>query len=170
MNSFCSSPGEAASRHSRKHTQLNGDDHFRSGPALLPHSLFYRFRCVERGKDKSILLSHVIYDELVGVCEDCKSQGGPSLKSSELATLLKHIQEAVVVPPRVAFSMRLGAGDWHYLRVNIDDMSVEEMSTAHYLAFKEKLVPLEGPALVGKPLRGEENAHKYLRTQDVYRR
>ena len=31
-------------------------------------------------------------------------------------------------------------GEWYFLRVNVESMSVEEMSAAHYLAFKEKLV------------------------------
>lgn len=36
-------------------------------------------------------------------------------------------------------ALRTGIGDWHYLRLNADDLSVEEMSVSHYLAFKEKL-------------------------------
>ena len=35
--------------------------------------------------------------------------------------------------------MRVAIGDWHYMRINADDMTVEEMSVSHYLAFKEKL-------------------------------
>ena len=34
-------------------------------------------------------------------------------------------------------------------RVNVEDMTVEEMTAAHYLAFKEKLVALPGGELVG---------------------
>lgn len=36
-------------------------------------------------------------------------------------------------------ALRTGIGDWHYLRLNADDLTVEEMSVSHYLAFKEKL-------------------------------
>jgi len=35
--------------------------------------------------------------------------------------------------------MRVAMGDWHYMRINADDMTVEQMSVSHYLAFKEKL-------------------------------
>ncbi|EFN59180.1 hypothetical protein CHLNCDRAFT_48488 [Chlorella variabilis] len=34
-------------------------------------------------------------------------------------------------------------GEWYYMRISVDDMRVEEMTAAHYLAFKEKLVPME---------------------------
>lgn len=34
----------------------------------------------------------------------------------------------------------MSIGEWHYLRVNVDDMSVDELTPAHYLAFKEKLL------------------------------
>lgn len=33
--------------------------------------------------------------------------------------------------------------------ISVDDMRVEEMTVAHYLAFKEKLVPMEAGACDG---------------------
>lgn len=54
-----------------------------------------------------------------------------------------------MIPPRVAFAIRLGIGEMHYLRLSVDDMAVEEMSVAHFLAFKEKLVPGADGELVG---------------------
>ena len=61
---------------------------------------------------------------------------------------MQTVQEAVVISPRIALAMRVAMGDWHYMRINADDMTVEEMSTAHYLAFKEKLANIE----TGDPL------------------
>lgn len=54
--------------------------------------------------------------------------------------------QAVVSSPRIAFALRTNVGDWHYFRVNTEDMHVEDMSVNHYLAFKEKLVSKHGGA------------------------
>lgn len=48
----------------------------------------------------------------------------------------------MVIAPRVAFALRPTMGEWYYVRISVDDMRVEEMTAAHYLAFKEKLVPM----------------------------
>lgn len=98
-------------------------------------------RCMAKAKaSKPILLPHVLLDELCAVCDECNN---PGLKHGELAAMLKTVQEAVVVPPRVAFALRPTMGEWYYMRISVDDMRVEEMTAAHYLAFKEKLVPAE---------------------------
>lgn len=71
-----------------------------------------------------------------------------SWASTCLTTPLHHAaraglpQEAVVIAPRVAFALRPTMGEWYYVRISVEDMRVEEMTAAHYLAFKEKLVPL----------------------------
>ncbi|KAL4421973.1 hypothetical protein ABPG77_010996 [Micractinium sp. CCAP 211/92] len=97
-------------------------------------------KCLARGKgDKPILLPHIIHDELCAVCEETNN---PSLRNSELAMMLRTVQEAVVIAPRVAFALRPTMGEWYYVRISVDDMRVEEMTAAHYLAFKEKLVPM----------------------------
>ena len=67
-----------------------------------------------KGKgDKPILLPHIILDELCAVCEECNN---PALKNSELALMLKTVQEAVVIAPRVAFALRPTMGEWYYMR------------------------------------------------------
>ena len=71
-------------------------------------------RCLEKGKgDKPILLPHIIQDELCKVCDECNN---PALRNSELAMLLKTVQEAVVIPPRIAFALRPTMGEWFYIR------------------------------------------------------
>ncbi|PSC73946.1 sucrose synthase [Micractinium conductrix] len=98
-------------------------------------------RCMAKSKaDKPILLPHIIMDELCAVCDECNN---PMLKSGEIAAILKTVQEAVVIAPRIAFALRPTMGEWYYVRVSVEDMRVEEMTAAHYLAFKEKLVPLD---------------------------
>jgi sucrose synthase len=105
-------------------------------------------RCLLRGKgNKPILLPHIIRDELYAVCEECNS---PQLKNSELAMMLKTVQEAVVIAPRIAFALRPTMGEWYYIRITVEDMRVEEMTAAHYLAFKEKLVPMEAGEMLDR--------------------
>lgn len=71
-------------------------------------------RCLAKGKgEKPILLPHVILDELAAVCEECNN---PALKTSELALMLRTVQEAVVIAPRVAFALRPTMGEWYYMR------------------------------------------------------
>lgn len=93
-------------------------------------------RFITAGKGKPILLPHQVQDELHRVCEEVNN---PALKTSDFGCVLHSVQEAVVISPRIALALRVAMGDWHYLRINADDMTVEEMSVAHYLAFKEKL-------------------------------
>ncbi|GAB4822774.1 hypothetical protein N2152v2_009820 [Parachlorella kessleri] len=104
-------------------------------------------RCLELGKPNPVLLPHVVQDELLSVCESCNNI---NLKSSEFGILLKTIQEAVVVAPRISFALRPTMGEWYYIRINVEDMTVEELTPAHYLAFKEKLVPNEPGELLDR--------------------
>ena len=53
------------------------------------------------------------------------------------------MQEAIVLPPFVAIAIRPRPGVWEYVRVNIDDLSVEQLDVSQYLRFKEEL--LDGP-------------------------
>ncbi len=104
-------------------------------------------RCLAKGSgDKPILLPHIIQDELCAVCEECCN---PALRSGELSAMLKTVQEAVVIAPRIAFALRPTMGEWYHIRINVEDMSVEEISASHYLAFKEKLVPADASELLG---------------------
>jgi len=45
-----------------------------------------------------------------------------------------------VLPPWVALAIRPRPGVWDYLRVNVSELAVEELSVSEYLAFKEQLV------------------------------
>ncbi len=82
-------------------------------------------RLLEAGKATPICAPHVVHDTLSGVCDACDS---PALAGSEFGAMMGQVQEAVVIAPRVAFALRLGIGEWRYVRVNADDMTSEEMS------------------------------------------
>jgi sucrose synthase len=48
-------------------------------------------------------------------------------------------QEAVVLPPYVAFAVRMNPGIWEYVKVHSEDLSVEGITPSEYLKFKETL-------------------------------
>lgn len=49
------------------------------------------------------------------------------------------MQEAMVLPPWVGFAVRPRPGIWEYLRINTEELTLEEMSVSEYLGFKEQL-------------------------------
>lgn len=53
--------------------------------------------------------------------------------------MLPLMQEAIVIPPWVALAIRPRPGVWEYVRVNISELAVEELTVPEYLQFKEEL-------------------------------
>lgn len=49
-------------------------------------------------------------------------------------------QEAIILPPFVAIAVRPRPGVWEYVRVNVYELSVDQLSVSEYLRFKEELV------------------------------
>ncbi|KAL8548745.1 hypothetical protein ACS0TY_007853 [Phlomoides rotata] len=93
-------------------------------------------RYVEQGK--SILQPHHLLDELENIIGDDEAK--KSLSDGPFSEVLKSAQEAIVVPPFVAIAVRPSPGVWEYVRVNVHELSVEELTVSEYLRFKEGLV------------------------------
>ncbi|XP_062021684.1 sucrose synthase 2 [Rosa rugosa] len=93
-------------------------------------------RYVAQGK--GILQPHDLIDELEKVITDDKAR----LKLSEgpFSEVLKSAQEAIVYPPFVALAVRPRPGVWEFVRVNVNELTVEQLSVSEYLGFKEELV------------------------------
>ncbi|XP_043720364.1 sucrose synthase 2-like isoform X2 [Telopea speciosissima] len=89
-------------------------------------------------KGKGILQPHHLLDALADVVEEDK--GKQKLDDCPLSEVLEFAQEAIVLPPFVAIAVRPGPGVWDFVRVNVDDLSVEQLSVSDYLRFKEELV------------------------------
>ncbi|KAF9604034.1 hypothetical protein IFM89_001394, partial [Coptis chinensis] len=107
---------------------------------LKSSSLRFSEGYVEQGK--CILQPHHLIDELEkNVTRD---QGGQKLLDGPFGEILKSAQEAIVLPPYVAIAVRPRPGVWEYVRVNIHELSVEQLSVSEYLSFKEELVDGEG--------------------------
>lgn len=49
------------------------------------------------------------------------------------------MQEAAVVPPYIAFSVRTNPGYWEYVKVNADNLKVDAISASDFLKFKEMI-------------------------------
>lgn len=93
-------------------------------------------RYVDQGK--SILQPHDLLDELEKVISGDEAK--LKLKDGPFSEVLKSAQEAIVLPPYVAIAVRPRPGVWEYVRVNVHELSVEELTVSEYLCFKEELV------------------------------
>ncbi|KAI4349687.1 hypothetical protein L6164_010249 [Bauhinia variegata] len=93
-------------------------------------------RYVAQGK--GILQPHNLIDELEDILGE--DQASLELKNSPFSEILKSTQEAIVLPPFVAIAVRPRPGVWEYVRVNVYELSVEQLSVSEYLHFKEELV------------------------------
>lgn len=53
------------------------------------------------------------------------------------------MQEAFVIPPYVVLGVRLNPGQWAYLKVNSDDVTVHSLTPSQYLKLKESIYDQE---------------------------
>jgi len=91
-------------------------------------------RYVKQGR--TILQPHHLLDELNNVTEADKAS---EIKDSAFGLLLLNCQEAMVLPPWVGFAVRPRPGIWEYVRINVEELTLEELSVSEYLGFKEQL-------------------------------
>ncbi|XP_077236474.1 sucrose synthase-like [Tasmannia lanceolata] len=92
-------------------------------------------RYINQGK--GILQPHQLLAEFEAVIPEGDRQ---KLKDGGFGDVLKATQEAIVMPPWVALAVRPRPGVWEYVRVNVNELAVEELSVPEYLKFKEDLV------------------------------
>nr|AFP23359.1 sucrose synthase [Litchi chinensis] len=93
-------------------------------------------RYVAQGK--GILQPHVLIDELENVIGEDEAR--KQLRDDPFSEILRAAQEAIVLPPFVAIAVRPRPGVWEFVRVNVHELSVEQLSVSEYLHFKEALV------------------------------
>ncbi|KAK1293356.1 Sucrose synthase 4 [Acorus calamus] len=86
-----------------------------------------------------ILQPHILLDELLNVIEE-DHKGRATLTEGPFFDALNSAQEAIVLPPFVAIAVRPRPGVWEYVRVNVYELSVEQLSVSEYMKFKEELV------------------------------
>ncbi|CAN1353206.1 Sucrose synthase 2 [Linum perenne] len=93
-------------------------------------------RYVDQGK--GILQPHNLLDELDNII--CDEEDRETLRNGPFSEVLKSAMEAIVLPPFVAIAVRPRPGVWEYVRVNVNDLSVDQLTISEYLKFKEELV------------------------------
>ena len=87
---------------------------------------------------KNLILGSDIWDIFCEFCEnntDCQV-----LKRSVLGDALKKSQSAALSENWIYFDVRPNVADWLYLRCNLETMLFEAVSTADFLAFRERIV------------------------------
>ncbi|WOG83819.1 hypothetical protein DCAR_0102997 [Daucus carota subsp. sativus] len=84
-----------------------------------------------------IMQPHKLIGELEGVV--CDENGCHKLRDGPFGQVIKSTQEAIVLPPFVAMAVRPRPGVWEYVRVNVSELSIEQLTVAEYLRFKEEL-------------------------------
>ncbi|RWW62924.1 hypothetical protein BHE74_00029929 [Ensete ventricosum] len=110
----------------------------RIGDSLSSHpnelvALFSRF--IHQGK--GMLQPHQLLAEYSAAFSEADKE---KLKDGAFEDVIKAAQEAIVIPPWVALAIRPRPGVWEYVRVNISELAVEELTVPEYLHFKEELV------------------------------
>ncbi|CAI9105389.1 OLC1v1004300C1 [Oldenlandia corymbosa var. corymbosa] len=93
-------------------------------------------RYVAQGK--GILQPHHLIDELDNMTAD--KIGCQHLSDGPFGEVLRTAQEAIVLPPFVAIAVRPRPGVWDFVRVNVYELSVDQLTVSEYLHFKEELV------------------------------
>ncbi|KAF3444274.1 hypothetical protein FNV43_RR13964 [Rhamnella rubrinervis] len=110
-----------------------------SMPDALRQSRYHMKRCfakyIEKGK-RIMKLQHLMA-EMENVIDDRVERS--HVLDGVLGYILCSTQEAVVVPPHVAFAIRPNPGYWEFVKVSSEDLKVEAISTTEYLKFKEML-------------------------------
>ncbi|KAL5698216.1 sucrose synthase [Ranunculus cassubicifolius] len=88
------------------------------------------------GHGKGILQPHHITEDIQAIPEVEREK----LIDGVFGSILKSAQEAIVLPPWVAFAIRPRPGVWEYIRVNNNAMDAETLTATEYLKIKEELL------------------------------
>ncbi|XP_068640377.1 sucrose synthase 7-like isoform X2 [Aristolochia californica] len=106
-------------------------------PDALKQSRYQMKRCFARysGSGRRILKMRDLMEELEKAIDDQGER--EKVFDGLLGYIIRSTKEAAVVPPYVAFAVRPNPGIWEYVKVNAEDLSVEGLTAAEFLKFKE---------------------------------
>ncbi|KAK9079867.1 hypothetical protein SSX86_001540 [Deinandra increscens subsp. villosa] len=109
----------------------------------LKQNRYHARRCFDRftsrGK-RMVKLQELIY--MIEKTIDDKLERTKILEGS-LGQILSSTQEAIVSPPYVVLGLRVNPGQWVYVKVNADDVTVHSLTPSQYLKFKESIYDQE---------------------------
>ncbi|KMT13330.1 hypothetical protein BVRB_4g084720 isoform B [Beta vulgaris subsp. vulgaris] len=108
-------------------------------PEALRERRYLMKKCFARylQQGKRLMKLHHLMDELEKSIDDHVDR--TQVLEGTLGYILCSTQEAVVVPPHVAFAVRPSPGYWEYVKVNAHDLTVEGINATEYLKFKETI-------------------------------
>ncbi|KAF3952971.1 hypothetical protein CMV_021532 [Castanea mollissima] len=108
-------------------------------PEALKQSRYHMKKCfakyIEKGK-RIMKLAHLM-DEMDKAIDDKNDR--TQVLEGLLGYILCSTQEAIVVPPYIAFAIRPNPGFWEYVKVSADDLSVEGITITDFLKCKEMI-------------------------------
>lgn len=109
-------------------------------PEVLRQSRYQMKRCFQRyvSKGRRLMKNQQLMEELEQSAGDDKVEKA-KLAEGFLGYVICSTQEAVVLPPFVAFAVRRNPGIWEYIKVHSGDLTVEQITPADYLKRKETL-------------------------------
>ncbi|KAJ0963883.1 hypothetical protein J5N97_029005 [Dioscorea zingiberensis] len=108
-------------------------------PEELKKSRYQMKRCFHSyvSKGKRLMKNKQLMDELEKAMDDRIEK--ERLMEGFLGFIICSTPEAVVLPPFVAFAVRRYPGIWEFVKVHSADLTVEEITAAEFLKFKETL-------------------------------
>ncbi|GFS35295.1 sucrose synthase 5 [Actinidia rufa] len=111
-----------------------------SMPDALRESRYHMKKCFAKyiEKGKRLMKLHHLMSEMEKVIDDKTER--EQILNGLLGYILCTTQEAVVIPPYVAFAIRPNPGFWEFIKVSSTDLSVEGITATDYLKSKEMLV------------------------------
>ncbi|TCV90297.1 sucrose synthase [Sulfurirhabdus autotrophica] len=89
------------------------------------------------GQNRPFLLQSDLRHEFSQMCAEPDKK---ALCDTTLHELVQHLQEGVFKQPWAYFALRERIAQWRYLRIHLDHMVAEEISSAEFLQFKESQV------------------------------
>ncbi len=94
--------------------------------------LFRRLKAMDR--------QFLLWSDLVHEYEQfCESEVGAPLLETEMSSIMRHAQEAVVDEPFINLAVRAKVGRWRYVQVHTEEMNCRELTVAEFLDVKERL-------------------------------
>ncbi|EOA33590.1 hypothetical protein CARUB_v10019738mg [Capsella rubella] len=108
-------------------------------PDALKQSRYHMKRCFASfvGGGKKLMKREHLMNEIEKCIEDSRERS--KILEGLFGYILTCTQEAAVVPPFVALAARPNPGFWEYVKVNSEDLTVDEITATDYLKLKESV-------------------------------
>ena len=94
--------------------------------------LFRRLKAMDR--------KFLLWSDLVHAYEEfCETEVGAPLLETDLSSIMRHAQEAVVDDPFITLAVRTRVGRWQFVQVHTEEMRCRDLTVAEFLDIKERL-------------------------------